>query len=684
MSDSNARRWRDNALWIGPVALFVASTAWSVLDSAFSTDTWLALAAGRQLVEQLDWSRFRETFPLRDTFSYTFHGQPWFNGNWLANLGQYWLYARLGSSAVVYATWAIAACIQALVLLAVWWRTNSWIAAWLAAAIVGIGGRDFLEPRPAIVGLFCLAAFWALICAIEGQRARTRWWPVAVLLPVLVLWSSAHGGFVLGYALLALYLAHRVAVRLGAWAGTAETRADGLQTLAIAAVLVAAIAITWTISPFGVESFAHPGRIASSTIFRTISEWHPAWSRIGSAYPPMWRFWAILGSVACGMLLLWLAGGIVARSRNRDISERTAPSWSVFDAMIVLIGVGMTLWARRFAPLLYVLSAPVVAIWILRLARPLPPQVRGFGATVLRLAALAAAVATGWLTWTHAQRELVLAFQQRPAVGLLERSRGYPALDEVLGFIGENGLRANLFTDYGYGGSVMFRAPLARVFIDGRSDQLYTERHFTTYWTLTDSRTPVDDLRRVLDETVTDAVLLQRSPGARMLHRALAYSADWAVACVNPEFTLFLRRGSAGLTRLAALVRDGAERRPAGTDASAPEVQASRAAVLLTTRLADPTPPLRMLAAAIDRDPLLGRTFYPAIARALAEYAGEAAAFDYLVGQAARVARYGGPDPASRTDLLATLAESLAGLDHAGLRSHDRSGDPSRAGLPPR
>ncbi len=193
-----------------------------------------------------------------------------------------------------------------LVLLAVYWRTESWLAGLLAAALVGIGARDFLEPRAAIVGLLCLAALWALICAIEGQRHRRRWWPIALLLPLLVFWSSAHGGFVFGYGLLSMLCGAPVAVRLfrakragivllvvplvgrivssrrlvrtcrssnypgalrwlplpvfvaywvGVRYGKSDIAASERQILCVAVVLVMATVITLMLSPFGIVDF---------------------------------------------------------------------------------------------------------------------------------------------------------------------------------------------------------------------------------------------------------------------------------------------------------------------------------------------------------------------------------------------------------------------------------------------
>ena len=217
-------------LYLGPIALFLAAAAWGVLEIHSSTDTWIGLAGGRAILENTDWTNLRETFPRNDTFSYTFDGELWFNQNWLTHVFQYWLYSHVSRDAVVYGTWLLASGVFWFVLLAAYWRSGSWLGALLAAAVVGLGCRDFLSARPATTGFFCISALWALVCALEGQRGKTRWWPIVLLLPLLFLWGNAHGSFVFGYGTLALYVGYWFLTRtIGhkfSWAFSLVARAD--------------------------------------------------------------------------------------------------------------------------------------------------------------------------------------------------------------------------------------------------------------------------------------------------------------------------------------------------------------------------------------------------------------------------------------------------------------------------
>ncbi len=84
--------------WVaaGVGVLFVVACAFGVLEVHYSNDTWIALSAGRQILTE-------PQFPTKDTFSYTFYGQTWFNQNWLSHVYFWLLYDQLGPTAVFWA-----------------------------------------------------------------------------------------------------------------------------------------------------------------------------------------------------------------------------------------------------------------------------------------------------------------------------------------------------------------------------------------------------------------------------------------------------------------------------------------------------------------------------------------------------------------------------------------------------
>ncbi len=647
-------------LYLGPILLFLAATAFGILEIHSSTDTWIGLAAGRQIITA-------DEFPKADTFSYTFNGKPWYNQNWLTHLSQYCLYSYISPNAVIYGTWAMSASVFIFVLLAAYWRSGTWIGALLAASIVGLGCRDFLSARPATTGFFCIAALWALICAVEGQREKRRWWAVALLLPLLLVWGNAHGSFIFGYGVLGLYVGHWFVVRTirvkHSWSFSlvlvlavvliggvvysvvpvgAKTKPDEILTLgtmtyykkklvllsialpaytvywlcirgfrprsavsdrqvaAIVGVVAAALILTIALGPFGIHNFTHGEKIASSSVFRLVSEWNPPFERdqrtreltlkpdlSNKNFPPMARFWKILpatfGLLVVGVLL-WgftrVSGHAKSREspprprqkkgpptiRRADRPDSTSSDLhvSLFDVALIIIGLSMTFWARRFAPIYFIFGAPVFLTWIVLLARPLPSSWRRYLQFGVMAGALIFAIFVAKGTWTRFHNEVVKRFEHQPRFNLLERVTRYDMTPHnAIMFLKKNELDVNVVVEWTQAGPVMFHAPNAKVFMDGRAQQVYDEVHYMKYaHLLVSPDTPARYRMYILDEYDTDAILLRRAPRVKNLWAMLEQAPEWVPVLLSMRDGLFLREGSRGLEQLGKLLRRDGEWRP--------------------------------------------------------------------------------------------------------------------------
>jgi len=246
---------------------FVLAAAWAVLFPAVETDLWIALASGRWIVEH------REV-PRTDPFSYTFAGQPWFNQNWLSHLLFYVLYARVGPIATIVATWFAAAVIFGLIAYRSWRRTGSLLASLIASSLAAIACRGFLDPRPATFGLILLAIAWTLLHAMSDLRHPRRPWPAVALAFVLTIWGCAHGSFVFGYEIVALFVASALISRLF-FPRLAQPSSYQLIAVSVAAAL--AFTATAAFGPYHLSNFTHPLTVAGSSTWRLINEWQPPW-----------------------------------------------------------------------------------------------------------------------------------------------------------------------------------------------------------------------------------------------------------------------------------------------------------------------------------------------------------------------------------------------------------------------
>ena len=157
------------------------------------TDFWWHLKTGQYLSEQ-------HRLPFPDPFSYTASKDATARFNltheWLAQLLMYDVYAAGGFTAIAVARAVLLACICGIAgYIAALSTRRVWvgIAARLATASVMVA---FAADRPALVTFLGVAVFIAIL-----ETRRYLW-----SLPVLaLLWANCHGGFFLGWVVLAAY-----------------------------------------------------------------------------------------------------------------------------------------------------------------------------------------------------------------------------------------------------------------------------------------------------------------------------------------------------------------------------------------------------------------------------------------------------------------------------------------------
>jgi hypothetical protein len=183
------------------------------------TDFWWHFRTGQYIWEH-------RTLPVPDPFAYTtenaasaYPGEErtrYFNltHEWLAQFLTYMAYRAGGFPAVVLFRATLLTGFSAIVGLVAYWRSGGYfrgVGASFAAAGAAIG---FASDRPFLITFLLLAA---TIAILEARRRRWIW-----VLPLLfVFWANCHGGFFLGWIVLAAYCLQYRDRRLWLASGTA-------------------------------------------------------------------------------------------------------------------------------------------------------------------------------------------------------------------------------------------------------------------------------------------------------------------------------------------------------------------------------------------------------------------------------------------------------------------------------
>jgi hypothetical protein len=152
-----------------------------------------------------DWILANGAVPVRDMFSYSKPGETWFAWEWLTDVLWAWLNTHGGLAAVVLACALLIAATFTLLFRLTRRKAGPFVAISVTMVAAAASAIHWLA-RPHLFTMLFGVLFYM---ALESVRAgRTRFWgiPRLALLPVLmVLWTNAHGGFIVGILMVAAY-----------------------------------------------------------------------------------------------------------------------------------------------------------------------------------------------------------------------------------------------------------------------------------------------------------------------------------------------------------------------------------------------------------------------------------------------------------------------------------------------
>lgn len=144
------------------------------------------------------WILDHRAVPETDIYSFTMHGERWISTQWLAQILYATIYGLLGWSGPVVL--AAAASAVAFALLTRFLSRHLSDSANIVFVSVALAlTAPHVLARPHVLALPVMVAWvGGLIAAADRHRAPSFW-----LLPLMVLWTNLHGGFVFGLVMIA-------------------------------------------------------------------------------------------------------------------------------------------------------------------------------------------------------------------------------------------------------------------------------------------------------------------------------------------------------------------------------------------------------------------------------------------------------------------------------------------------
>ena len=455
-------------------------------------DIWWHLKAGEFIV-------LTRTIPRTDFFSFTNFGRPWIAHEWLSEAIFYSLYSWFGFRSLIF--------LSALLTALAFWivvresKTHIFIAGF--SALLGVWAVvPTLGPRPRVFTLLLASIYLALLVRYaRSNEARPLWW----LVPLMVLWVNLHGGFLIGFVLMALAA---VGLLLDAWwAGeitATYTRLRGLVLVFVGCLLAALL------NPHGWRIYLFPFEIFLSRVQQQeVADW----------LSPNFHRPETLPLVI--LILYTIAVFTLSRKRVR-------PS----ELLLFLATLYATLKSYRHVAIFALVAAPLLASYLQNWLRSTSVVKRSIRPTSADWSPRSVLVA-------------LLLLLPLAAFGAKLKSTVYAPLSQkmidvplnAVAFLKDNRQTGNTFTDPNtWGGYLIWALPSNPVYIDGRID-MYPHEFVEEYVALIRART---HWRGPFDRYGVRIVIVRpNSP----LSRELKESTEWELIFEDDLASVFRRRG---------------------------------------------------------------------------------------------------------------------------------------------
>jgi hypothetical protein len=419
--------------------------------------------------------------PRVDPFSSSMSGQPWFAWEWLYDMLVGCLDSAAGLNGVVVFTAVIIAAVFSWTFRLLVRRTNVLLALILVLLAASAAMIHFLA-RPHVVSwLFTVVWFLALQSSEENFKSGRSTTLLLWLLPATMLvWVNVHGGFLVGFVLVAIYWFSAVweFVRLNfkptelEFEGALQKIRTGrhLRTLTRAGILSAVVTL---LNPYGFSLHVHIYRYLSNRFLM---------NHIDEFQSPNFHY--VAQKCFAGLLLLTLVA-LAVKGRQASPSK----------LLVILFAAYSGLYASRNIPVSALLLILLIGPWLSDVMESLsarfaargklfqPPKsaslpfLQRMKAIELRLQGhiwpVVAIVFTSWIA-AHGG-----SLSSTPMMNAHFDAKRFPAA--ALNYLETQKLRGPLLSPDAWGGYLIYRLyPRVKVVIDDRHD-FYGEEFLQSY-----------------------------------------------------------------------------------------------------------------------------------------------------------------------------------------------------------
>jgi hypothetical protein len=402
-------------------------------------DTGYHVRAGEFIIDHL-------SIPRTDLFSYLTPPLSWTLHEWFAEVIMAQLHRLAGLSGIVVffsILIALSSCLAFELLLKP--RSNLLLAAAMALLVVLCSASNWLA-RPHIFSFVFLVLWYHLLINYHevGNRKVLFWLP-----PVMLVWVNLHGGFILGFILLAIYCFGCVVQACLSANDEKKQWQEKSQNLALAIVACVLMAL---FNPYGFHTLLFPFRVVQDQFLM---------DHISEYLSPDFHF----SAVKPFEVLLLTTVAIFGLARV---------PLNVIELTLVLLFGHMALYSSRHIPLFAIIVSPIV----LKQATIVFENLEGGFVTFTkqRLHNLAQIdQSTVAYLWPVLGVFIVTALATIGIIKYHFDPKNVPV--RAVEFVKREAIVGNMFNNDEFGDYIIYAAwPKYKVFIDGRTDMYGADR----------------------------------------------------------------------------------------------------------------------------------------------------------------------------------------------------------------
>lgn len=462
---------------IAKIALIIAGfvLTLSFISNTFDGDFGWHLRFGRDA--------FANDFQYTDSYTWPYFGQPWTNHEWGGDLLYWFLYANLGYFSLVM---LIAGAIWGAFLAAQKTFQGKLTAGGLIISIIAVVALKFLlVMRLTFLALLCLSALWYIL--EQMPRKKTYYF----LPPLLWIWSALHGSWVLGFIIIAIYIAgNSLSLALKKYypkysgkdtGWTVNTTINCLLSTALGALIIA-------VNPYGLKIWEEVSYYLSDGYFKqVITEWIPSYT-----YPV---FTGPLIFTAFAAVLLFIGW----REKKASLSQ-----------VLLFAALFYSAWKYKRNNMYLVLACqPILSVAFETAKNKIVSSFKltdRFAAIMSGVVICGAIATIAW--WMPKINTASDVWQDRAVISY----HSFP-FDAVKFLQNETGGKAvKMFNEFHWGGYLNWALPNALVYLDGRG---------TVTWKFSEKETMLEHYRKIkfeaggfreLDGGPAEYVLIDKSP----------------------------------------------------------------------------------------------------------------------------------------------------------------------------